>query len=191
MTTTDWIQAISASIAAIVTIVLARITYIYVRETKRMAKAAEEQSKTMQKEFEIRLMPLVEEEIEKKESSIERTTIELTIINSGFYPVFCINASINIFQKDHRNEILKDTIDFRKWLEKDGTITGRAILRFGDLPAFRGNHPPVKTNKMITMDMISEAKRLASPINNSTAIITFHYRSVSNTEFSNMHMVDY
>lgn len=191
MTTTDWIQAISAGIAAIVTVVLARITYIYVRETKRMARAAEEQSKTMQREFEIRLMPLVEENIAKKESTIANTAIELTITNRGFYPVYCIEAAVKIFQNDHKDEIVEDTVSFGRWLEKDGVINAQVNLRFGDLPSFHKNRPYVTRERIITMNMIPEAKRLASAVSNATAVITFHYRSVSNTRVDDIKFVNY
>lgn len=51
MIATEWIQAISTSIACLASAVLARITYIYVRETKRIAAASEKQTELSLRPF--------------------------------------------------------------------------------------------------------------------------------------------
>jgi len=170
MTTTDWIQAISAGIAALVTIVLARITYIYVRETKRMAKAAEEQSKMMQREFEIRLMPLVEERISKRVTASPKATADLIISNKGLYQVFCTDVEIKLSNNDNKEDFFIEHTNFLQWLESGHEITREITFDFGRLSSF-------------SRDQNIKDK--------ATVIMTFNYRSISNTEIHHLQFVRY
>jgi len=168
--TTDWIQAISAGVAALVTIVLARITYIYVRETKRIARTSEKQVEMMQKEFEIRLMPLVEERINKTITASPKAAANLVISNKGFYPVHCIDAEIKLSNNENKDEFVVERMDFFLWLEGGKIITRDLSFDFSRLSSF--SKDPNISDK-------------------ATATMTFNYRSINNSELHHLQFVRY
>jgi len=114
MITTNWIQAISAGVSAIVTIVLARITYIYVRQTKRMAESMKTQTDLEQFKFDQDIKPICNLYLFNHSSNVDEGRFDYAVRNDG-KEIFTINKIIlKIFNEEHPLDIL-----FHKEIESD------------------------------------------------------------------------
>jgi len=104
---TNWIQAISAGVAAIVTIVLARITYIYVRETKRMAASMETQTAIMAENYERNIAPICKPHFVSSATSKEETKIRFIILNYGKEIFYVIKIITRVWNIDNPQVVLQ------------------------------------------------------------------------------------
>lgn len=106
MITTNWIQAISAFVSAIVTIVLARITYIYVRHTKRMAESMKTQTDLEQFKFDKDIKPICKLYLSNHSTNANEGRFDYAVKNDG-KEIFTINKIIlKIFNEEHPLDIL-------------------------------------------------------------------------------------
>ena len=168
MNVVQWVQLISSGALVLLTGVLAWATYKYMVAAKKMADHMKSQSILMQKEFEIRLMPLVEEKISPRITGILKPTADLRIINKGFYPVFCTDVEIKLINKNNKDDSVMEHMNFLQWLEGGHEMAKEISFDFGRLPSF---------------------SRSQSIKNEATAIMTFNYRSISNAEIHHLQLV--
>ena len=152
------------------TVALAWITHGYMKATKKMADSMNQQSIIMQKEFEIRLMPLVEEKISRIVTTGPKPTANLTISNKGFYPVYCADVEIKLENNENKDDFVIEHMDFLQWLEGGHEIRREIFFDFGRLSSFSRN--PNISGK-------------------ATAMMTFNYRSISNSELHQIQFVRY
>jgi hypothetical protein len=130
---TNWIQAISASVAAIVTIVLARITYIYVRETKRMASAIKAQTDMQEKEFILRMTPRIEDQYSKRIDNVIDPTISIRVKNVGYYPVKFTHIFYNLFNTQSPSDQPGKVIYIERWLDKNEELLRDFQVNFSEI----------------------------------------------------------
>ncbi len=143
------------------TVVLAVSTWKYMNATKIMADRMSQQSEIMQKEFEFRTAPFLDEVVQETENLIIHGKAHILIVNKGFYPVLCLNVDSRIFANDRENESYEEHIDILKWLQKDEVLPLEITFKFDELSSFSATNVPR---------------------NNATAILTFHYQGINGNQ---------
>ena len=168
MDTAQCIQIIFSVALVLGTVALALITYGYMKSTKKMADSMNQQSEMMQKEFEIRLMPLVEEKVHTKSTGISKPTAEFRIANKGIYAVYCGEIEIKIKSNENENDFVVENMNIGQWLESRNEITREISFDLSRLSS-------------IPIDRNTTGK--------ATVFLTFNYRTVSNSTLSHMSIV--
>jgi hypothetical protein len=97
MSTAQWIQIIFSGALVLATCILALITYGYMRATKEIAESMEVQSKIMAREFELRVVPIINITSGYSLTTHDKGDYHYTIFNGGYYSVTLIGAEV-IFQ---------------------------------------------------------------------------------------------
>lgn len=170
MNITQCIQLVFSGALALATIALALITLGYLIATNKMAGYMNRQSEIMQKEFEIRLMPLVEEKISRRVTTGLKPTANLTISNKGFYPVFCSDIEMRLENDENRDDFVIDHMNIGEWLKGGSEINREMSFDFGRLSSFSRN--PNISGKAI-------------------AKMTFNYRNISDSALHQTQLVRY
>jgi len=88
MNTTQWIQIIASAAIVILTGGLVWVTWRYAKSTKKMAESMETQSKIMQREFELKVSPLVNILSQHSLTGVEKGEYHFLVENNGDMPVY-------------------------------------------------------------------------------------------------------
>ena len=83
----------------VVSAVLAWITWIYMNATKRMADSIDIQSKIMQREFELRISPIVSPSFHMSTTDSERVKYRFFLSNAGQYAVRLVGIALRFRHK--------------------------------------------------------------------------------------------
>jgi hypothetical protein len=83
------------------TAVLARATWKYMKSTKKMADSMDIQANIMQREFEIRISPLINIIQQHSETGTDKGTYQYIIENLGAMPVKLFKAHISIWHPEN------------------------------------------------------------------------------------------
>jgi len=122
------VQVVFSGALVLATGGLVWVTLVYARATKRMADV-------MQKEFELRVAPLVEPSIYIHRDALDPMA-SITVENIGSYPVYFSHIYYRWWHREKPADIFKDeTQHVNKWIEKEGGSEKRNIKYFFSLLA--------------------------------------------------------
>ena len=111
----------------IATMVLALITFFYMRQTKKQANQTERMADIMVKEFDLRIAPFI---VIDQLSITQGTTVREyhpVISNKGFFPVHIIKIILEGWLKESPLE------NFRKEIKIDKTLGRNDSTKYGDI----------------------------------------------------------
>ena len=91
----------------------------------------------MQKEFEIRISPLIEVKVNKLITSVLNPALQLVVINRGFYPVKFEYFSIRWWHIEDATSAQTDDRPIDTWMESGKSQTRLARIRFSKIAKFR------------------------------------------------------
>ncbi len=136
----------------LVTFGLVIVTLVYTLATRRMAKEMKSQSETMQKEFEIRIAPLVELKFTHLLTSVINPVWTVKVTNKGFYPVKIEYIYVRWWHREKPDIAEADVIQIHKWLEKGEEITRVIKFNFAKISLFQ-SASDTKKNGMASVEL--------------------------------------
>ena len=136
----------------LVTVGLVIVTLVYTLATRRMAREMKTQSDMMQKEFEIRIAPLVEIKFTHLLTSVINPVWTVTATNKGFYPVKFEYIYIRFWHREKPDTPEADVLQIDKWLEKGEYLTRVIKFCFSKIALFR-SASDTKENGMASAEL--------------------------------------
>ena len=113
----------------IATMVLALITFFYMRHTKRLADDTKRMADIMVREFELKVVPIIDIQIGSRMHSSQGFGIQVKIFNRGFYPVRTGKILMRWWYKKGQPSSRVIEKNLNKLLDKDNPITETLQLR--------------------------------------------------------------
>jgi hypothetical protein len=146
METAQWIQIVFSGALFLATVGLVIVTIIYARATKKMADV-------MQKEFELRVAPLIEPEIYVHKDALDPMA-SIAVKNVGSYPVYFSHIFYRWWHREKPADIFKNDIQHvEKWVVKEREFEKRNVkFSFSLLEGF-STPEDVKKNGMATLTL--------------------------------------
>jgi len=137
MTSPERIQLIINICLALGSLGLLVVTLIYTSATRRMAREMKNQSDMMQKEFEIRIAPLVEPKFTHLFTNVINPVWTMTVTNKGFYPIKFEYIHVRCWHREKPDIAEADVIQIHKWLEKGESLSHVIKFHFSRIALFR------------------------------------------------------
>lgn len=128
------------------------VTLLYTLATRRMAREMKSQSEIMQREFEIRIAPLVELKIRKQLVNVLNPISTVTVNNKGFYPVKLEYIFFRLWYREKPDAAEPGLLQIHKWLEKGESLTSIIKFPFSKIPLFK-NASDVNGHGMASVEL--------------------------------------
>lgn len=152
MTGEQKVQLIINLCLALGSIGLLIVTLVYTLATRRMAREMKSQSEMMQKEFEIRIAPLVELKITPQLVNVLNPISTVTVNNKGFYPVKFEYIFFHLWYREKPDTAEPGLIQIDRWLEKGQSLTRVIRFPFSKIPLFK-NASDVNGHGMASVEL--------------------------------------
>lgn len=136
----------------LVTIGLVIVTLVYTLATRKMAKEMKHQSEMMQKEFEIRIAPLIEPKYYQITTNVLNPLWVVTVHNKGFYPVKFENINIRWWHREKPDTAETELRQINKWMEKGELSRHKITFRFSKIAQFQHSWD-VKESGMASVEL--------------------------------------
>jgi hypothetical protein len=136
----------------LVTIGLVIVTLVYTLATRKMAKEMKHQSDMMQKEFEIRIAPLIELKYFPLIDNVLNPISTITVYNKGFYPVKFEYIYLRCWHRGNPDTAETGVLQIVRWLEKGEKLTRKITFQFSKIPYFSHSWD-VKGNGMASVEL--------------------------------------
>jgi len=118
----------------IVTMVLALITFFYMRHTKRMAYETKRMADVMVRDYETRIMPLLDIQVKGPSHSSQGFEIPITISNLGNDPIKVKKLVMKWWYKNHPEKVPQEIPkEFDVWLKRNDPVTALFLLGDGQI----------------------------------------------------------
>jgi hypothetical protein len=151
----DWTQIgqlIINSFLVLVTLGLVIVTSIYAFSTHNMAKEMKQQSAIMQREFELRIAPLIEPKISLRITGVINPVIQVSAVNKGFYPVKFEYIYFRWWHREKPENNDTGLIEIGKWLEKGESAIRDIKIEFSKIALFK-DASDVNENGMVSVEL--------------------------------------
>jgi hypothetical protein len=136
----DWSQIVQLIInlfLVLATFGLVIVTTLYTLSTHKMAKEMKRQSEMMQKEFEIRISPLIEVKVVKWITNVLTPALHLIVINRSFYRVKFDYFSIRWWHIEDATSAQTEDRPINTWIECGKSEARLVRVHFSKLAQFR------------------------------------------------------